>query len=92
MCAVDDPWHATYRGRMTRVNVQGVQARLPELLDRVEQGEQIAITRNGLAIADLVPRAIPAKRKGRGAWKGLVDMSRFDEADEEIAREFGMLD
>jgi hypothetical protein len=28
----------------------------------------------------------------RGVWKGKVDMSRFDEADEEIAREFGMLD
>lgn len=77
---------------MTRVNVQGVQARVPELLDRVEQGEQIAITRNGKAVADLVPRTIPRRRTGRGVWKGKVDMSRFDEADEEIAREFGMLD
>jgi len=78
---------------MTRVNIQGAQARLSELLDRVEQGEQIAITRNGMTVARLVPHE--PKRDYRsfvGAWKGKVDMSRFDEADEEIAREFGMLD
>jgi len=77
---------------MTRVNVQGFQARLPELLDRVEQGERIAITRQGKEIATLVPYAAPPKRTGRGVFKGQIDMSRFDEADEEIAREFGMLD
>jgi prevent-host-death family protein len=78
---------------MTRVNIQGAKARLAELLDRVEQGEQIAITRNGKAVARLVPHE-PKRDYGSfvGAWKGKVDMSRFDEADEEIAREFGMLD
>ena len=40
-------------------------------------------------VADVPQRA---KRTGLGAWKGKVDMSRFDEADEEIAREFGMID
>lgn len=77
---------------MTRVNIQGVKARLPELLDRVERGEQIAITRNGKEIATLVPYIAPPKRTGRGLFKGQIDMSRFDEADAEIAREFGMLD
>jgi len=77
---------------MTRVNVQGVQARLPELLDRVEHGEQIAITRNGKEIATLVPRVAHARRTGYGSLRGQIDMSRFNEADEEIAREFGMLD
>ena len=77
---------------MARIDVQALTARLPELLARVEEGERIAITRNGLAVADLIPRAIPDKRRGRGVWREMVDMSRFDEADEEIAREFGMLD
>jgi prevent-host-death family protein len=78
---------------MTRVNAQGAKARLPELLDRVERGEQIAITRKGRTVARLVPHE-PRRdyRSFVGAWKGKVDMSRFDEADEEIAREFGMLD
>ncbi|HEX4805438.1 MAG TPA: type II toxin-antitoxin system prevent-host-death family antitoxin [Conexibacter sp.] len=77
---------------MTRVNVQGVQARLPELLDRVEQGERIAITRDGKEIATLMPYIAHARRTGYGSLRGQIDMSRFDEADEEIAREFGMLD
>jgi prevent-host-death family protein len=77
---------------MTRVNVQGAIARLPELLDRVERGEQVSITRNGKQIATVVPYVAPPKRAGRGLFKGQIDMSRFDEADEEIAREFGMLD
>jgi prevent-host-death family protein len=78
---------------MTRVNVKGATARLPELLDRVEQGEQVAITRNGKAVATLA--AHTPKRNYRsivGIWHGKVDMSRFDEADEEIAREFGMVE
>jgi prevent-host-death family protein len=77
---------------MTRMNVDLAKSRLSELLDRVEQGEQVAITRDGKAVATLVASAKHPRRCGRGVWKGKVDMSRFDEADEEIARKFGMLD
>lgn len=77
---------------MTRVNVQSAKARLPELLDRVERGEQVAITRNGKAVVTLERCVARPKRTGRGLFKGQIDMSRFDEADEEIARDFGMLD
>jgi prevent-host-death family protein len=77
---------------MTRINVQGAQARIAELLDRVEGGEQIAITREGKEIAMLMPYVGRSRRTGYGSLRGQIDMSRFDEADEEIAREFGMLD
>jgi len=77
---------------MTRINVQSAKSRLPELLDRVEQGEQISITRNGKEVATLVPYVAHARRTGYGSLRGQIDMSRFNEADEEIAREFGMLD
>jgi len=33
------------------------ETRLPELLDRVEQGERFTITRHGRAVAHLVPAA-----------------------------------
>lgn len=68
---------------MTRTNTQ---AGHPELPACVEQDEEIAITRDGTVSA--------ASRRAAfyGAWRGQVDMSRFDEADEEIAREFGMFD
>lgn len=80
---------------MIHVNVQAAHACLPELLDRVEQGEQIVIARNGTPVVGLVPYARQASRARAafiGSMRGQIDMSRFDEADEEIAREFGMLD
>jgi prevent-host-death family protein len=78
---------------MMHVDVEEAAARLGELVDRVVQGEEIAIKRDGQAVAYLVP--YEARRdywSFYGAWKGKVDMSRFDEADEEIARAFGMAD
>jgi len=77
---------------MIRVNIPGVQACLPALLDRVERGEKVATTRNGKEIATLMPYVARPRRTGYGSLRGQIDMSRFDEADEEIAREFGMLD
>lgn len=80
---------------MTRVNVQAPEPGFAELLHRVEQGEEIVIARNGTPVVGLVPYARQASRARAafiGSMKGQIDMSRFDEADEEIAREFGMLD
>lgn len=77
---------------MTHVNVQAAKAHLPELLDLVEQGENIAVAYDCEAMADLGPQVPSPRAAFYGAWRGRVDMSRFDEADEEIAREFGMLD
>lgn len=77
----------------TQVNVHEAKTHLSKLLERVENGEEIVIARNGKPIAKLVEH-VPKRdyRSFYGAWKGQVDMSRFDEADEEIAREFGMID
>lgn len=78
---------------MTHVDIEDVKTRLPELLDRVKQGEAIVITIEGKAVADLVPYEVRRDYWSiYGIWKGKVDMSRFDEADEEIARAFGMFD
>ena len=78
---------------MIRVDIEVAAADFPHLLDRVQQGEGFVITRDGKAVAVLV--AYETRRdywSFYGAWKGKVDMSRFDEADEEIARAFGMVD
>lgn len=78
---------------MTVIDIEIAATRLPDLLDLVEQGELVSIARRGAAPVDLVPRSPRSRRAAfYGAWRGRVDMSRFDEADEEIAREFGMLD
>ena len=78
---------------MIHVDAEVASARLGELVEQVVQGEEIAITRDGTVVAYLV--LYEARRDYwsiYGVWKGKVDMSRFDEADEEIARAFGMFD
>lgn len=74
------------------MTITEAKVRLSQLREAVEDGEDIVISRNGEPFARLVAHPKHHKRTGRGVWKGKVDMSRFDEADEEIAREFGMLD
>jgi prevent-host-death family protein len=78
---------------MRQVNVYEAKTHLSKLLEEVEEGQEVVIARNGRPVAKLV-RYVPRRNYAaiRGVWKGKVDMSRFDEADEEIAREFGMID
>ncbi len=78
---------------MTRMNVEGVQARLPELLERIAHGEEVAIIQRGKPVAKLV--AHPHRKRNYrafvGCWKGRVDVSGADEADQAIYRKLGMI-
>lgn len=53
------------------VNIAEAKARLPELIERAERGEEIVLARNGKPRARLVPldtdrsRRVPGKGKGR---------------------------
>ena len=50
---------------MTTLSTSQARARLPEVLDRVEAGEEITITRHGRAVAVVVrPDALRARRAG----------------------------
>ena len=62
---------------MQEVGAFEAKNRLGALLDRVEQGEEIVITRRGKPVAKLVP-AIPGfdKAKARQAISGLIEASR----------------
>lgn len=65
------------------------KSQLSKLLERVEGGEEIVIARDGRPVATLAAhRPAASPHGGRGAWRGKVDMARFDEPDAEIAREF----
>jgi len=73
-----------------QVNVHDAKTRFSSLLERVENGEEITIARNGVPVADLVAHRVASPRRGgRGVWAGRVDLTDFDAADDEIAREFG---
>ena len=55
------------------INIAAAKARLPELVERASQGEEIILARNGKPKARLVPIAQQKKYvygAGKGKWKG----------------------
>lgn len=78
---------------MTRLNVEAPEARLPDLLKRVGQGEEIVLVERGKPAAKLAPHPQPKRDYGAfvGCWKGRVDVSGADEADKAIYRKLGMI-
>lgn len=67
-------------------NIYDAKTQLSKLIERVENGEEIVIARNGRPVARLVPeqRDRPPRRKP-GGWEGKVWMAPdFDEPDEEL--------
>ena len=65
---------------MQTATVDEVQDNLPELLDRVELGEEVLIVRAGKPVGRLVPAALPSGVPIAGRGKGnLVIHSDDDE-------------
>jgi prevent-host-death family protein len=62
---------------MHQIGAFAAKNRLSSLLDRVERGEEIIITRRGKAVAKLVPAVGGFDReKARRAAAGLIEASR----------------
>jgi prevent-host-death family protein len=75
------------------VNMHEAKTHLSKLVERVEGGEEIVISRAGKPAAKLVP--VPAEKKGRrklGAWEGkgfwMVSEEEMEKVDQEIAEDF----
>jgi antitoxin (DNA-binding transcriptional repressor) of toxin-antitoxin stability system len=72
---------------MTTVTLEEAQANLPELIDHLQPGESLVITRDAKPVARLLPEG-PPKRKPRkaGNCKGmLVIIADDDEHLEDFA-------
>jgi len=77
---------------LASVNMHEAKTHLSKLVARVEDGEQIVITRAGRPAAKLVPmpREMAGKRK-LGGWEGKFDvpsLAEWAEMKRETAREF----
>jgi antitoxin (DNA-binding transcriptional repressor) of toxin-antitoxin stability system len=71
------------------VNMHEAKTTLSKLVELAQKGEEVIIARAGEAVAILKPYRKPPKKRKPGRLKGKpYDMSRFDEADEEITRLF----
>ncbi|WP_432547239.1 type II toxin-antitoxin system Phd/YefM family antitoxin [Kineococcus sp. SYSU DK004] len=71
------------------VDVQEAKTYLSHLLEAVERGEDVVITRSGKPVARLVPaRSRGARRPG--AWQGRVAVADdFDDTPEDLVAAFG---
>jgi prevent-host-death family protein len=62
---------------MDSVGTFDAKTHLSQLLDRVERGERIVITRNGKPVADLVPHDDAADPTLRRRAKAVKELLRF---------------
>ncbi|HEX5525741.1 MAG TPA: type II toxin-antitoxin system Phd/YefM family antitoxin [Solirubrobacterales bacterium] len=76
---------------MTQIGMHEAKTQLSKLVERVEAGEEIVITRRGEPAARLIP-----ERQGKGfaslagAWRGQVKIADdFDELPEDLAEALG---
>jgi len=74
-------------------NIHDAKTNLSRIIDRVEHGEEIIISRAGKPVAKLIPLVRTVKRVGRGSLRGklvLADDWDTPETNSSIARDFGM--
>lgn len=77
---------------LDQVNMHEAKTHLSKLVERVEGGEEIVISRAGKPAAKLVPVSQPEPGKRTlGVWRGRVWMApdeEMEKVDKEIAEEF----
>jgi prevent-host-death family protein len=74
-------------------NIHDAKTNLSRIIERVEHGEEIVISRAGNPVAKVVPLTRTVDRAGRGSLRGKLVAAQdwdSDEVNEVIARDFGM--
>ena len=74
-------------------NIHDAKTNLSRIIDRVEHGEEIIISRSGKPVAKVIPLNRRVDRTGRGSLAGQLTMADdWDSPDvnETIARDFGL--
>jgi len=62
---------------MKEIQASAAKARFAELLDQVERGETVVITRHGKAIARLVPDEVARREDARRAMAEIQEMRKY---------------
>jgi prevent-host-death family protein len=73
-------------------NIHDAKTNLSRIIERVEHGEEIVISRAGTPVAKVVPLR-PTRRSGRGSLRGRLELPPdwdSDEVNEAIAHDFGV--
>ncbi|MFI6167695.1 type II toxin-antitoxin system Phd/YefM family antitoxin [Nocardia sp. NPDC051052] len=75
-------------------NIHEAKTNLSRIIERVERGEEIVISRAGRPVAKVVPLSRSANRTGRGSLGGRLVLAPdwdSDETNAQIAGDFGMV-
>jgi prevent-host-death family protein len=75
-------------------NIHEAKTNLSRIIERVEHGEEIVISRAGNPVAKVVPLTRRVDRTGRGSLRGQLVIAPdwdSDEVNDAIARDFGAL-
>jgi prevent-host-death family protein len=73
-------------------NIHDAKTNLSRIIERVEHGEEIIISRAGQPVAKVVPLAGRVQRTGRGSLRGKLALAPdwdSDAVNESIAADFG---
>ena len=74
-------------------NIHDAKTHLSQIIERVEHGEEIIISRAGHSVAKVIPLAGSVKRRGRGSLRGQLTLAPdwdSDAVNDSIAADFGM--
>ena len=74
-------------------NIHDAKSNLSRIIDRVEHGEEIIISRAGTPVAKVVPLVRAVNRTGRGSLRGrlaIADDWDSDQVNDAIANDFGL--
>jgi len=78
---------------LAQYNIHEAKTQLSRIIERVEHGEEVVISRAGHPVAKVVPLPSARRRTGWGSLSGRIALSSdWDSSDtnEAIADEFGM--
>jgi prevent-host-death family protein len=74
-------------------NIHDAKTNLSRIIERVEHGEEVIISRAGNPVAKVIPFVRRVDRTGRGSLRGQLILAEdwdSDEVNEAIAGEFGL--
>jgi prevent-host-death family protein len=74
-------------------NIHDAKTNLSRIIERVEHGEEIIISRAGHPVAKVIPLTRGTDRAGRGSLRGKLVLAEdwdSDEVNEAIAHDFGL--
>jgi antitoxin (DNA-binding transcriptional repressor) of toxin-antitoxin stability system len=76
----------------TRIDLTEICSKLPDLIVRVRNGDEVSITQDGEVVALLIPAEDPNRRRALGMFRGRIWMSPDfnDPLTEEELQEWGL--